>query len=225
MAKPVVKLFDAYYDVSLDIDGLFILSGNRNKVVCLDTSSLQKVILEGRNFEYDGGRLSDGTIQKMTIADADGTVLQTVTGAKLDPGQIAGIDMTEFVQNLSTRLLAGGLKFLGTNLADNLSGSISRDIVNGRGGDDELRGDAGKDVLIGGAGNDEFNFSPGMGRDTITDFDADGGAGLQDFIDANFADVDSITQVGKNTVVDFGDGDVFVLLKVDADLVTGVDFV
>ena len=64
-----------------------------------------------------------------------------------------------------------------------------------------------------------------MGRDVVKDFDAEGGSGFQDFIDGSFADVDSITQSGKNTIVDFGNGDVFTLRNVKADDIDASDFI
>lgn len=224
MAKPTVKLFDAFYDTTLDVADLFLLSGTKSKVVCLDTSSFQKVVFEGKNFDYDMGRLSGGTIQKVTFTDADGAPLQVLSGFRIDPGQLAGIDMSELTQSLAVRLVVGGLKYLGTNQEDSFTGSIGKDILNGRGSDDELQGGGGRDVLIGGGGNDTFIFAAGMGRDTIKDFDADGAGAAPDFIQAAFASAD-ISQSGKNTIVDFGDGDMFILLKVNAADITSADFV
>ncbi|UVC09344.1 hypothetical protein IHQ71_01560 [Rhizobium sp. TH2] len=224
MAKPTVKLFDAYYDTALDVEALIVLSGTKSKVVCLDTSSFQKVFFEGKNFDYDMGRLSAGTIQKVTFTDPDGAPLQMLSGLRIDPGQLAGIDMSEFTLSLAVRLAASGLKYIGTNQEDTFTASNGNDILNGRGSDDELQGGEGRDVLIGGGGNDTFIFAAGMGRDTINDFDADGGGAAPDFIQATFASAD-ISQSGKNTIVDFGNGDIFVLLKVNAADVTSADFV
>ncbi len=60
----------------------------------------------------------------------------------------------------------------------------------GGAGDDLLIGGEGDDLLSGGAGNDTFEYQPGDGHDTITDFNAgnsgklnDGDSSNNDFID------------------------------------------
>ncbi|MFA9202198.1 MAG: hypothetical protein ACEQSC_01440 [Candidatus Nanopelagicaceae bacterium] len=96
-------------------------------------------------------------------------------------------------------------------------------IINGRGGNDSLTGASGSDFLIGGAGNDSltgaggFNtFVVGKGADVITDFEpADIIVDLGD----SFDDIEQIlgrggaaTQVGQDTVIDFGDDNSVTLL-------------
>jgi Ca2+-binding RTX toxin-like protein len=86
--------------------------------------------------------------------------------------------------------------------------------------DNGLEGNAGDDTLTGGGGNDSFVFRHGYAHDTITDFH--GGAGPSDAIAlsgfgnvTSFADVLShATQVGADTVIDFGGGDQLVLQNV-----------
>lgn len=225
MAKPVARFFEAMYNVSLDIDDMFIASGTRTKLVAVDTSSLDGVTLEGRNLKYEDGRLHSGIVEKLTLRDGDGDIMQVITGMKLDASQILGDNMSEFTQALVTRMVYGGFKEIGTDVDDVINGFNGKDVLIGRAGDDEMAGGAGRDILTGGAGSDEFNFVVGMGRDTITDFVANGGAGVQDFIDGAFADVDSITQDGANTIVDFGGGDIYVLRNVNATDITMADFV
>lgn len=224
MAKPVARYFEAYYSATIDNDDMFIGSGTRTKMVAVDTTSLDKLVYEGRNFRYEDGRLNGGIIEKVSLVDDDGTLLQTITGMKIDAGQLAGDTLADLSSSLVTRLLYGGLKFVGTDLTDSFTGSVGKDVLVGRGGNDELGGRQGRDVLIGGGGSDTFEFAAGMGRDVIKDFDALGGGMLQDYIQSAFANVDSIEQVGSDTVVDFGGGDMFVLKNVDADLVTNAHF-
>jgi hypothetical protein len=78
--------------------------------------------------------------------------------------------------------------------------------------------------MTGGPGSDTFQFTAGNGKDTVTDFDADGGAGNQDFIGASFASATSIDQVGANTVIHFGAGDTLTLLHVDKTHIDATDF-
>lgn len=109
------------------------------------------------------------------------------------------------------------------------------DTLIGGEGDDFLAGEAGDDLLSGGAGDDWFEYRPGDGHDTITDFNAgntgtlnDGDSTNNDFIDlgdyyqslgelrADFADdgvlnQSNATDLDGNTIdwsgrAKFGDG-------------------
>jgi subtilisin-like proprotein convertase family protein len=53
---------------------------------------------------------------------------------------------------------------------DTLRGDGKRDVISGGDGNDLIDGGAGDDKLSGGRGQDLFEFRPGFGRDTITDF-------------------------------------------------------
>src|SRR3989304_8316003 len=85
------------------------------------------------------------------------------------------------VENLT--LTAGALAIDGTGNALNnvINGNIGNNVLNGLDGNDTLNGMKGNDTLDGGAGNDSLNggigndtyqFGPGYGQDTITDYDA-----------------------------------------------------
>jgi Ca2+-binding RTX toxin-like protein len=91
-------------------------------------------------------------------------------------------------------------------------------------GNDILYGARGRDVMSGGTGIDYFIFLDASGRDTITDFDAEGGEAGQDFIFADFAEVLDIIKHGKDTIVDFGDGDKLVLLGIKPTDIDATDF-
>lgn len=65
-------------------------------------------------------------------------------------------------------------RLIGRSGDDRLSGGSGADTLRGNGGDDSLDGGAGRDVLSGGGGVDSFLFDDRLGRDRITDFDADG---------------------------------------------------
>ena len=106
---------------------------------------------------------------------------------------------------------------------ENVIGSRFADQLTGDRGDNVLEGGAGDDTITGGAGRDTFVFSTGDGSDTITDF----GAGASwwwlsgrdhDRIDLDvegFEDFASIaaaaSQVGDDTVIDFGESGAIVL--------------
>jgi Ca2+-binding RTX toxin-like protein len=226
MAKPTVKLFDLINSGSLDIDeDVFIASATKSRILCVDATTLQQVIVEGHNFKYSHGLPEGGTIDKVTLADADGEPFEVLSGFKIDAGQVGGEGMYEFTLHLLQRLVYNGLKYIGTNDDDSLSASVNRDILIGRGGDDTLNPGPGKDVMIGGGGFDIFVFGEGYGKDVIRDFDADGGVGAQDLIDATFADVIDTRQKNGNTILDFGDGDTLTLVGVLPAQIDATDFV
>jgi Ca2+-binding RTX toxin-like protein len=111
---------------------------------------------------------------------------------------------------------------------DSLLGLEGNDKLFGDAGNDILNGGVGTDLLTGGRGNDTFVFAVGDGADTIMDFSAKGRA--HDVIDlsvidslASFEDL-SLEQVGKNVVVDFGDGDAITLKNVTLANIDASDF-
>ncbi len=104
---------------------------------------------------------------------------------------------------------------------NNLIGLQGDDMLIDLNGNDVLLGGLGADTLNGGLGNDFFLFFSGDGADTIQDFTP--GAASDDLISmgvagfATFADVQAAaTQVGADTVIDFGGGDSITLLGVTA---------
>ncbi len=124
--------------------------------------------------------------------------------------------------------LAGNPLFVDGN--DTLNGTANSDYLDGHDGNDTLNGLAGDDVLVGGSGNDTLNpgpgddrinvdggddmiiFAPGDGKDTIENFIV--GAGSVDKVDLTGFDpvvannaITNATQVGNDTVLDFGNGD------------------
>jgi Ca2+-binding RTX toxin-like protein len=139
---------------------------------------------------------------------------------------------------------AGQENITGTDIADTINGGDNNDTLAGGDGDDTINGDGdddtidggeGEDILTGGAGNDTltggddddtFVFAVGDDEDTILDFDA--GAGINDVIDVSAfgTDFDTLAEIqavaeddGTDTTIDFGNGDVLVLLDVlEADL-------
>jgi glucose/arabinose dehydrogenase len=114
---------------------------------------------------------------------------------------------------------------------DSVSGEAGNDTLNGMDGNDALDGGPGNDIVTGGAGDDRFLFAPGGGADTFTDFVA--GAGSDDKIGLTalpgihtFADVIAhATQVGVNTVIDFGNGDSITLQNVSKANLSADDIV
>ncbi|WP_099826184.1 Hint domain-containing protein [Oceaniglobus indicus] len=73
---------------------------------------------------------------------------------------------------------------------DAVDGGAGNDVLAGDGGNDWISGGTGDDQLSGGDGTDTFDYAPGDGHDTITDFNtgntgtlSDGNSQNNDFID------------------------------------------
>jgi Ca2+-binding RTX toxin-like protein len=117
---------------------------------------------------------------------------------------------------------------------DMLSGNLGDDTLRGGEGMDRLLGGLGIDIMTGGEGRDTFVFHFGDGADIITDFSGSRGRGegghggrhggddyrYGDLIEISgdltgfdaFADILAhASQVGDNTVIDFGSGDTLTL--------------
>lgn len=223
--RTTIEFFPALYDGIQDTDDLYLSTGSKTKAVFVDGTSGDKIIIQGKNFDYEKGIITDGTMQSITLMDAGGDKLQSISNFRVDARFVQGDSILEQVDDLLPRLLNGNMKFIGSSVDDAFTASGGKDLLSGRGGDDTLGGGAGRDRLTGGAGNDNFVFNTGDGKDIITDFDADGGAGLQDHIDATFPGAGAISQAGKNTIIDFGSGDVLTLLNVKATQIDVTDFV
>ena len=95
---------------------------------------------------------------------------------------------------------------------------------------DTLNGNGGKDRLSGGAGDDLFVYGANSSSDIITDFVA--GTGTEDKIDLTaFTDIHTLgdvlsraTQVGADTVIDFGGGNTLTLNGVTRANLADEDF-
>ncbi len=117
-----------------------------------------------------------------------------------------------------------------SDLGDTLSGLGGNDRLFGGAGPDTLDGGIGADFLNGGAGDDRFVYRPGYGADLIFGFAA--GLGSEDQVRlgafagaASFTGVLALaTQVGADTVIDFGGGDTLTLRNVLRGSLSADDF-
>ena len=118
-----------------------------------------------------------------------------------------------------------------SDTADTLSGLGGNDRLFGGGGNDTLDGGTGADFLNGGAGDDRYIYRAGYGADTVFGFEA--GAGTPDKIGLGalggiFGLSDILaraTQVGADTVINFGGGDALTLRNVVRGNLSADDFV
>ena len=107
---------------------------------------------------------------------------------------------------------------------DQLFGNTGADVLNGSAGNDLITGGEGDDVMAGGAGEDRFKFRTGDGTDTITDFEA----GIDHIVFSDgrttWRDI-ATTEIGDDTLVEYGTGDSIMVLDADAgDVWGGFDF-
>ena len=114
---------------------------------------------------------------------------------------------------------------------DTLEGGNGNDLLKGQRGNDVMNGSAGRDTLDGALGDDIFQFGPGGGDDLFQSFTA--GATTDDIIELlgfgsafdTFAEViAAATQVGADTVIDFGGGDMITLENVTLTNLHADDF-
>ena len=113
--------------------------------------------------------------------------------------------------DLSATSIAGGLAIDGDGGDDTILGNADANTIAGGDGCDDINGGAGNDRLTGGGGRDLFRFTPGSGRDTITDFTI--GQDVLDFTATTAHGFGSfqVTQDGANTILAYGTDSVVLL--------------
>jgi Ca2+-binding RTX toxin-like protein len=111
--------------------------------------------------------------------------------------------------------------------ADTLSGGLDADLINGNGGADAVDGGRGNDFLTGDAGRDVFHFTNGYGADTVTDFTP--GTDKLDLTGMGLTSASQAlafaSQVGSDTVFNFGAGDTITLQNVSKAALTSAEIV
>lgn len=122
-----------------------------------------------------------------------------------------------FVENL---VLDGrALRGAGNSLDNLIVGNGGRNNLSGLAGNDRLEGGAGDDTLAGGSGQDRFLFESGGGRDRVTDFTSldrivlEAGLNGSGIVDGASV-LAAATRVGRDTVIDLGEGNSVTLVGV-----------
>jgi hypothetical protein len=199
--------------LSYTVDG--ILAGTLTGDIATD-------YLGGSQYAYfgftgaTGGLSHEGQVRLLSLEATaeDGTAL-SLNGS-------SGSGLTPLVGDDTNNTIAG------TNGSDLILGLAGDDSLNGGDGNDTISGGTGNDTLTGDAGSDIFVFAPGFGFDTITDF-GDGLAGNIDLLDfsafgytTELEILDHAYGAGADSVFDFGNGDVLVVVNTAAGFVTNL---
>jgi Ca2+-binding RTX toxin-like protein len=188
-----------------------------------DPQSGGHIVFEGENFKYHGDLITKGTVESIHFTDADGNDLVVASKLPADAADLSKALVNKNVLSMLELMFDGKDKWIGSDNNDYIFGDKGNDKLVGGLGDDELAGGAGRDKLIGGKGSDYFDIYTGEGKDTVIDFHADGGAGVQDYIGV-YNDHYKIKDAGDDTIIDLGKGDVLVLKGVDSADITTDDF-
>lgn len=156
---------------------------------------VEAIVVDGRAFVVAGGADDGITVFELlpggrlvhttTFADTAGTTLQNVSALALAVvgGEVHVFATSETEPGVTQFVLdpgPTGLRTIGGDGADTLTGTAGDDILIGGGGNDMLSGGAGRDILVdgagsdslrGGAGADLFVLTPDGEVDTILDFE------------------------------------------------------
>lgn len=189
------------------------------------------------NLTLKGTRDIDGTgndLDNVIAGNAGDNILRggqgidTISGGKGDDllGGNAGNDILNGGND--NDILRGGLG------ADKLFGNDGDDLIRAGSGNDKLYGGNGDDDMRGGTGKDDFIFkdgTEGIGQDIIRDFNAKNNAedislkGVAEITDFTDLKTNHMSQVGKNVVIDAGDGNSITLIDVDINHLHAADFI
>lgn len=191
-------------DVVGGVAGIDIAGNGTGTVVMTGTvDALNATLAATDGLVYRGARDFSGT-ETLTVTVDDGG--NTGSGG-------SSID-TQFVE------------FSVSGVVD-IKGTTENDLIVGSDISEQITGFEGNDILTGGAGDDMFIYDSGHGADVINDFG--NGADVLDLSEVNgmasFTDVMSTaTQVGADTVFDFGGGDRITLIGVSIATLEEQDF-
>ena len=164
---------------------------------------------------------------------ADGRYVLGWTDASASADDASGLAVRGRIIDTRTTAVAvngtlGHDDYIGSDFADKLNGFGGDDKLAGGAGNDTLDGGTGADTMNGGNGSDVFIYAVGYGADTVEDF----ATAASDTIDLRaFATIHTLadvlaraTQVGNDTVIDFGGGDTLTLKSVQKGDLTDSSF-
>lgn len=222
-------------EVALSEEGLIVYTPDSD---FMGTDSFSYVVSDGQATSIGFAVVTVGDPYSDYDQGTDGNDL--LFGSLFQQNSIFGGDGDDIVFGgfLADNLAGGAGNDLLVGLSGNdfLEGNSGDDTLIGGFGADDLIGGTGSDILFGGRGQDTFHFAEGDESDIIADFQRGRSnafftiAGDKISLDVDginsFADLMAVaSEDGRDTVFDFGDGDVLVLnatrlAALDADMFT-----
>lgn len=228
-----------FYDDGLQLMGQ---KSTAAKVLYKDTGATHnKIVITGQGLAWAEDLLTAGKITGVSFTAREGASYVSVTGINVTVAQFNSAYASGGTSAVADLLLGGNDEVTGSRNADRILSGAGNDLVKGGDGADTIDGGVGNDRLYGGnhndyisgglgadrvwgdAGVDRFHFESGDGQDVIMDFDAKGGGSKQDYLSLVETDTFTIIKSGRNTVLDFGEGDTLTLMGVKASAFTVAD--
>lgn len=203
----------------------FFMESHKDNTATFTTgdNDFMSIQITGTGLTYNqNGDLIGGTVSKI-VYDFGGDAYLTIKDLSLDA--VSARQAFQFAGIWGVKTAAMGKDIVnGSSDHDNIFGMDGKDRLDAKAGNDIVDGGDGSDRMTGGRGSDTFVFrSNESGRDVITDFDAVGGTGHQDFL--SISGEYNVSKSGKNTIITYADGDEIVLLGVKPNQIDASDLV
>jgi Ca2+-binding RTX toxin-like protein len=203
----------------------FSMDGHQDNTATFTSgdNDFMSIQITGTGLTYNqSGNLVGGTVNKI-VYDFGGDAYLTIKDVSLDAVTVR--NAFEFAGIWAADPAAAGKDIVnGSADHDNIFGMDGKDRLDAKAGNDIVDGGDGSDRMTGGRGSDTFVFrSNESGRDVITDFDAVGGTGHQDFL--RISGEYNVAKSGKDTIITYADGDEIVLIGVKPNQIDASDLV
>jgi Ca2+-binding RTX toxin-like protein len=170
-----------------------------------------RIFAGGGNHYLRGDEGADSIMGGVGFDDINGNMgNDTLAGRSGDDWTVGGKDDDQLDGGDGNDLVYGNLGrdiCIGGEGNDIVRGGQDDDVLSGGGGDDFVSGDRGADTITGGSGADTFHSFQDAGLDRVKDFSQVQG----DRVLLDPGTTFSVSQVGADTVIDFGGGNQMIL--------------
>lgn len=192
-------------DYSLYYGPDFFIGEHSGSSVSLLDGNGGMVTLKGKGFAFSADyEMVRGTVTSVIFGNEEGAIFARSTGHNFKIAEAAGASGTKdlTIDELTWAMSRENDLMLGSNDAEILQGFRGNDTIKAGGGNDTIYGDQGNDRITGGSGSDTFVVAGWDGHTVITDFDANGGGALQDYM-VSYDDSFTEKQKGKDLLLIF----------------------
>lgn len=207
-----IKIFEGYLPSTLFQDeSRFELERHDKNTMVFGNESRDHVEIDGKGFAFKKGELVGGTITAMRLYDNYGDLLVDARNLSIKSNvfnyyyDYDGSKAFDYVFAVGEDIITG------SNGNDILMGHDKNDRLYGKGGNDVFFAQGGTDTFFGGEGADQFYFDSHFKQAIIADFDDVGNIQDRLFTTKAIYRHMEVEQVGKNTVLHFGDSEVTLL--------------